>query len=381
VEWLQAVVVDSSGIIKPLSAETKMLLNLKRLLLGVSLIVLASAVLLFSDLKQRSDTGRTVPRVGLLQHASVPLLDDTVRGIVDSLAENGFTDGQTIVIQKYNAQGDIAVANSIAKEMVNAHFDVLLTVSTLSLQAVANANRGGKTVQVFGAVADPSVAGVGVNHNNPLDHPSNLVGIGSFLPVADAFQIAREMSPGLKKVGVAWNPAEANSRAFTEKAREACKAMGIELLEANVENSNGVLEAEESLVARGAEALWIGGDVTVSVAVDSVVSVGRKARIPVFSITPGRLDRGTLFDYGADFYQVGKQTGDLGARILHGADPTKIPIENMVPTFFVVNKLALKGLKGSWSVTDELLRRADVVVDHEGVHKNKSASNQKPAAS
>lgn len=351
-----------------------MLRNLKRLLLGIGLIVFASAVLLFSDLKQRSETTRTVPRVGLLQHASVLILDDTVRGMVDSLAANGFVDGQTIIIQKYNAQGDIAVANSIAKEMVNGNYDLLLTASTLSLQAVANANRGGKTVQVFGAVADPSVAGVGIAHDKPLDHPRNLVGIGSFLPVADSFQIAREMFPGLKRVGVAWNPAEANSRAFTEKAREACKTMGIELLEANVENSNGVLEAAESLIARGAEALWIGGDVTVSVAVGSVVSIGRKARVPVFTITPGKPERGTLFDYGADFYHVGRQTGDLGVRILRGEDPTKIPITNLVPTYFVINKLALKGLKGSWRVSDELLQRANVVVDEKGVHQNKSAS-------
>src|ERR1044071_6805264 len=314
-----------------------MLRNLRRLLLGTVLIVFASAVLLLSDLKQRNETTRTVPRIGLLQTASVQLLDDTVRGIVDSLAENGFIDGQTIKIQKYNAQGDIALTNSIAKEMINANFDLLMTVSTVSLQAVANANRGGKTVQVFGAVADPSVAGVGISRDKPLDHPRNLVGIGSFLPVADSFQIAREMSPGLKRVGVAWNPAEANSRAFTEKAREACKAMGIELLEANVENSNSVLEAEDSLVARGAEVLWIGGDVTLSVAVDSVIAVGRRARIPVFTITPGKPDRGTLFDYGADFYEIGKETGKLAARVLRGADPTHIPIQNVIPICFVVN--------------------------------------------
>src|SRR6185295_8664606 len=352
-----------------------MLRNLKRLLLGIGLIVFASAVLLFSDLKQRSETNRTVPRVGLLQTASVQLLDDTVRGIVDSLAENGFVDGKTINIQKYNAQGDIALTNSIAKEMVNANFDLLMTVSTVSLQAVANANRGGKTVQVFGAVADPSVAGVGISRDKPLDHPRNLVGIGSFLPVADSFQIAREMFPGLKKVGVAWNPAEANSRAFTEKAREACKTMGIELIEANVENSNSVLEAEESLVARGAEALWIGGDVTLNVAIDSVVSVARRAHIPVFSITPGKPDRGTLFDYGADFYQIGKETGKLASQILRGADPTQIPITNMVPTYFVINKRAIEGLKGSGHVSDELLRRANVIVDEQGVHQNKSGKS------
>ena len=132
------------------------------------------------------------------------------------------------------------------------------------------------------------------------------------------------MFPDLKKVGVAWNPAEANSRAFVEKAREVCRRWGIELLEANVENSNSVLEAEDSLVARGAEALWIGGDVTVSVAADSVVSVGRRATsgVQYYAWQP---DRGTLFDYGADFYQIGKQTGELASRILRGADPTQIP--------------------------------------------------------
>jgi putative tryptophan/tyrosine transport system substrate-binding protein len=351
-----------------------MLPNLKRLLLGISLIVLASAALLFSDLPQRRHKSGGIPRIGLLQHASVILLDETVHGMVDSLAEHGFTDGKTIVIQRYNAHGDIATANSIAKEMVNSHFDLLLTASTLSLQAVANANRDGKTVQVFGAVADPAVAGVGISHDKPLDHPANLVGIGSFLPVENAFKIARQMFPALKTVGVAWNPAEANSRAFTEKAREACKAMGIELLEANVENSNGVLEAEDSLVSRGAQALWIGGDVTISVAVDSVVSVGHKAHIPVFTITPGKPDRGTLFDYGANFYQIGKQAGELAAKILRGEDPRQIPITNMVPVWFVVNKQALKGLRDPWSIPDDVLGRADVAVDGSGVHVSKSAS-------
>ena len=176
---------------------------------------------------------------------------------------------------------------------------------------------------------------------------------------------------------MAWNPAEANSRAFVETARETCKQSGIELLEANVENSNAVREAEDSLVARGAEVLWIGGDVTVSVAADSVIAVGKRARIPVFSITPGKPDRGTLFDYGADFYQIGRQTGELASRILRGADPAQMPIRNEVPIDFVVNTTATKGLKQPWSVPDDILRRADVVVDDSGIHKRKPAHEAK----
>lgn len=345
-----------------------MLTTLRRLSLGVFLIIAASAVLLLSDLNGRTRGPRAVPRIGLLQHASTLLLDEGVRGMVDSLGENGFVDGKTVTIQRYNAEGDIALANSIAKQMVNANFDLLMTASTLSLQTVANANRGGRTVQVFGVVADPSVAGVGISRGKPLDHPRNLVGIGSLISAEEAFRNARAMFPGLKTVGVAWNPAEANSRAFTENARQACQAMGIDLLEASVENSNGVAEAENSLVARGAQALWIGGDVTVNVAADSVISVGRKARIPVFTITPGKLDRGTLFDSGADFYQIGRQTGALAAQILRGADPAQIPITNVVPRLLVVNTLALQGLKDPWQVPDAVLRSADVVVDRTGIH-------------
>ncbi len=340
----------------------------KRLLLGLVLIVSASVALLLSDLGRRTAVARSVPHVGLLQHASTMLLDEGARGTIDGLAKNGFVDGKTIVIDRFNAQGDISVGNSIAKEMVNARYDLFLTMSTLSLQAVANANRNGKTVQVFGLVADPVVAGVGISRDNPRSQPRNLVGIGSFLPVQDAFRIARQMFPDLRKVGVAWNPAEANSRAFVEKAREVCQGWGIELLEANVENSNSVLEAEDSLVARGAETLWIGGDVTVSVAADSVVLVGRRAHIPVFSITPGKPDRGTLFDYGADFYQIGKQTGELASRILRGADPTQIPVTNEIPIHFVVNTTAVKDLKQQWRIPDDILRRANVVVDDTGVH-------------
>jgi putative ABC transport system substrate-binding protein len=352
----------------------------KHLALGFVLIVLASTVLLLSDLGRRTAGARSMPHIALLQHASTLLLDEGTRGAIDALADSGFVEGKSVAIDRFNAHGDISVGNSIAKQMVSARYDLLLTMSTLSLQAVANANRGSSTVQVFGLVADPVVAGVGVKRNNPLDHPRNLVGIGSFLPVQDAFGVAREMFPQLKKVGVAWNPAEANSRAFVEKARETCKQLGIELLEANVENSNAVLEAEDSLVARGAEVLWIGGDVTVSVAADSVIAVGRRAGIPVFSITPGKADRGTLFDYGADFYQIGRQTGDLAARILRGADPALIPIRNEVPINFVVNTTATKGLRQPWSVPDDVLRRATVVVDASGIHKRTSANAQTASA-
>jgi len=351
-----------------------MWLSLKRLSLGIFLILLTSSALLVSDWNRRVSKNKRIIHIAVLQHASQPLLDDAVRGMIDALAAEGFVDGKTVTIRRFNAENDVATDNTIAKEITDGQYDLILTSSTLSTQAVANANKSGKTIHVFGAVADPSIAGIGVSKDNPLDHPKHLVGVGTFLPAADSFAMARKMFPGLKTVGIVWNAAEANSRAYTTKARETCAQLGITLLEATVDNSSGVFEAASSLVSRGAQAIWIGGDVTVMVAVDSVISAAKKGNIPVFTLTPPSALKGSLFDLGANFYDVGKESGRLAAEILKGANPATIPIRNVIPQKFLVNKKALVGLKDSWKIPDEIAASADVLIDETGVHEKAVAA-------
>lgn len=356
-----------------------MLKTLKSLSLGLLLIFLASLSLLISDWNRRAGARQHIPHVAILQHASTPVLDDTIHGMIDGLTKEGYVEGKTITYQRFNSEGDISVSNSIAKEIVTGNYDLYLTSSTISTQTLANANRGHKTVEVFGAVASPAALGVGIDMSKPYDHRANLVGIGSFLPVDRAFSVAREMYPGLKEVGVPWNPSEPNSRAFVVNAREVCKQMGITLLEANVDNSAGVGEAVLSLASRGAQAIWVGGDVTVVVAMDTVIAAAAKSHIPVFSLIPGEPDRGTLFDVGADFYRVGLQVGELAARVLHGADARKMPIRNLVPEYLVVDELALKGLKDPWHVPNDLREKANILVDARGIH-NRMASETAEAS-
>jgi len=319
-------------------------------------------VLLLSDLNHRKPDAVRMPHVAVLQHASNALLDEAVKGVLDALTAAGYRDGQNIVITRFNAQNDLPTDNAIAKEITDGRFDLVVTISTLSMQAVADANKSGKTIHVFGAVADPFAAGIGLTRENPMDHPAHLAGIGTFMPVSSNFQLARQMFPALKTVGVVWNPAESNSRAYTTKAREVCKALGIELLEAAVDNSSGVGEAAGSLVSRGVQALWIGGDVTVLVASDAVIAAAKKARIPVFTLTPPTADRGALFDLGANFATVGRQTGDLAVKILRGANPASFPIENLVPERLIINKAALNGLSDPWQIPDDVIARADTVI-------------------
>ena len=340
-----------------------MIFVVKRLALGFCLITLAVGFLLLSDWNRRSDSRQVIPRVAILQHASQPVLDEGVHGMLQGLAEGGFKDGETVAIQRFNAENDTPTENAIAREVTDGRFDLILTASTLSLQAVAGANRAGRTKHVFGLVLDPFGAGVGISREDPLNHPKHLVGYGSMQPVGEAFRLARQLLPSLSTVGVVWNPAESNSQASTRKAREASVQLRIRLLEATVDNSSGVAEAAGSLISRGVQALWVGGDVTVLVALDGVISAAKKAGIPVFTNIPPSAQRGALFDFGANHEEIGRLTGELAANILQGADPAAIPVKNVVPEMFIVNPGALAGLRQPWRLPEEVRRRADAVVE------------------
>jgi ABC-type uncharacterized transport system substrate-binding protein len=173
--------------------------------------------------------------------------------------------------------------------------------------------------------------------------------------------MAREFFPGLKLIGMPWNPAEANSKISTDLAKKACADLGIEVIEANVENTAAVAEAAASLVARGAQALWTPADVTVLTALGAAVAEAKKGGIPMFTNIPGSASQGTLFDVGANYDEVGMFAGALAAKVLDGVDMKTLPIENFVPERITVNKQALEGLRDPWRLTDDVLKMADVV--------------------
>jgi ABC-type uncharacterized transport system substrate-binding protein len=353
-----------------------MVYAIKRLALGVGLIVAASAVLLVSDLGRRAPAVRKVPVIAILQHANTPVLDEGVRGLVDGLAARGFRDGDTVTLRPFNAQGDMPTGVMMARQLTAGGYDLVLTASTPSLQALANVNRAGQVRHVFFLVADPFVVGGGLDRARPAEHPPHLTGLGSFPPVDRAFNLARQALPALRRVGVIWNPAESNSAAFVARARTVAKALGIDLLEANVDASSAVADAANSLIARDAQALWMGGDNTVNPAVDLLIATCRRAGIPIFTSLPGKPDRGTLFDLGPDFYQVGLQAAALTADILEGADMARIPIRDVLdvtPPFLAVNLTALDGLRETWAIPEAVRRDANVVVDAGGIHRREPA--------
>ncbi len=335
---------------------------LRRLGLGFVLIAASAALLLISDWNRgRRPAVADLPRVAIFQYSSQIILDEGVRGMLDALRDHGFVEGRTIQLQRFNAENDLPTANSMANELTGGRFDYVFTVSTNCLQTVAKANREGRVKHVFGVVADPVGAGVGINPKNPFDHPKNMIGIGSLAPLEELLTIVKRLNPQLKRVGLPWNPSQSNSESYTRIARAAAPRLGIDLLEGTVDSTPAVGEVVASLVGRGAEAILTTGDLTVSLAIDAAVAEASKGGVPVFSTQPDTAARGVFLALGGDFYLIGRETGDLAARVLANEDINRMPIQYSMPMKLMINRRVMPRLKTAWVFPAEVLAKATEV--------------------
>lgn len=349
--------------------------TLKKSTLGIALIAGAAAVLLYSDLDSRRvevQGKSSVLHIAVVQQISIPALDEGVAGALAALKDRGYSDGGRMVVNSYNAQGDVSTGNAIAKAVTSGDFDLILSFSTVSLQTIANSNRFATPPRhhVFALVTDPYAVGVGISRENHLSHPPYMTGLGSLAPIQQVFEMARQMRPTLKRVGLVWDASEANSVITTTLARKVCASMGIELIEANVENSTAIADATASVVSRGAQAIWISPDLIASHGLELIVHKATLAKIPVFTSVPTSGVSGALFELGADYESIGRQAGNLAADVLDGKDPASIPVENAMPITLKVDTLAANGLREKWGIPGDILKRANIVVDAAGIHMN-----------
>ncbi len=334
---------------------------IKNLWLVVVLILAASLLLLLSDLGQRESNRishpEEFPSIAIMQFSSTPLLDRHVAGILERLETEGMVAPGHKNLRVFNPQGDLNTANAIAKEIINGSFDLAITSSTTALQTLARANQQVGKVHIFGAVTDPYGAGVGITGPEPSQHPLYMAGISTFQPVASSFRILRELNGKINRIGVVWNPGEQCSQACVKEAKQICRELGIELVAAIATNTSEVAKAVQSLLTKGVEAIYIGGDTVANASIGMIISLSNKAKIPVFTNDPTDVSKGALFGLGADYKTVGQYTADIAIAILRGRSPASFRIENVVPEVLNVNKKLLAGLGSAWKMSSSVLQK------------------------
>lgn len=351
-----------------------MLEIVKKLFVGALLLTVASLILLSSDNSNHSRRPKS-KKIAICQFASMPLIDDGVAGLIEGLERAGFVENRNLDVDFFNAQNDFASMNAIASQMVNGKYDLLLTVTTPCLQAVAKANEKHQTDQIFCMVTDPFSAGVGITGKAKEDHPDYLTGIGTFDPVRDLFSYAQQIFPDMKRVGVVWSPSDASSVSMIKVAREAAKEFGFTLLEKNIDQTNLLSDALKSLFAQGIDGYYLMTDNLVTTGVDTVMSLNLQQQIPVFSTDYGFIEHGAALTLGPDFHEVGVLTGKMAASVLKG-DSTcaDIPVADLVPTQLGLNIDRMREIGVKWVVSDDLCNEATVVHDKTGEHEKAAVS-------
>lgn len=337
---------------------------MKRFLRPLLFLFAVSTILLLSDLQNRKGGLRNPEktRIAVFRFNSNQILEETEQGLLRVIRESGQFKKGLIDIQRYNAEGDISVGNTIAQNIVSEKFNMVVSIGTPALQVMANANKKGDVLHVFCAVTDPVAAGVGITGTAASQHPAHLVGIGTFQPVEGVFKIARQMNPALKKVGVVWCTSETCSDACVKKARNICKELGIQLVEMSVESLPQVYESALAICGRGVEALWIGGDNIVEPAMGLLVKAASLSKIPVLTNGPKHALSGGMVNLGANYSQVGETAGNLVISLLNGLNTDQVEVKNVVPEKLYINDSIRKLMKTNWMIPESLLARTDSLI-------------------
>ncbi len=270
-------------------------------------------------------------KVAVSQIVEHPALDATRAGLLAGLADAGYREGNNLEFTFQTAQGKPDIATQIARQFVSAQPDVLVGIATPSAQALAAATN---TIPiVFTAVTDP----VGAKLLQSMARPTgNVTGISDLSPVGQHVRIMQQIVPGLRTIGVVYNPGEDNSASLVALLRQEAGAAGLGVIEGTATRTSEITLAAQSVSAKS-DIIYAITDNTLASAISALIVAANDAKVPVFSAETSYVDAGAVAAVGFDYYQIGYQTADYVVNILKGKSPTDLPARVAVGTDIVTN--------------------------------------------
>jgi putative ABC transport system substrate-binding protein len=315
------------------------------------LISLAVAAVLALTLPAKAD-GVTVAVTAIVEH---PALDAVRKGVQDTLAAAGYKEGENLTFLFESAQGNPATAAQIARQFAGEDPNVIVPISTPSAQAVVSATRD--VPVVFTAVSDP----LGAQLVNDMDKPGgNVTGLSDMSPVAEHVALIKEILPAAKSIGYLYNSGEANSVSLLAALKAEAEKAGMGVVESAATKSAEVQGAARALVGR-ADAIYVPTDNTIISALEGAVAVAEESKLPLFTADTDSVSRGSIAALGFNYYDVGKQTGDVVVRVLKGENPGDIPVKVAAGSDLIINSAAAQ--KMGVQLPESVLKRANRVIE------------------
>ncbi|MDW8726027.1 ABC transporter substrate-binding protein [Streptococcus suis] len=261
-----------------------------------------------------------VVKVGVLQYMEHESLTAAREGFVAELEANGYKEGEKLVLDYQNAQGDQANLQTISEQLIDGN-DIVLAIATPSAQSLATVST--ETPIVFTAVTDPLSADL----VESIEKPGGLLtGTSDQAPIDKQVELLGQAVPDAKTVGILYTTSERNSEVQVEQAKELLEKAGYKVVVKGITSSNEVQDATTSLM-KAVDALFIPTDNTVASTMTMIGELSLEHKVPVIGGSTDMVDEGGLLTYGTNYEALGRQTAKMAIKIIEGANVSETAVE------------------------------------------------------
>ena len=304
----------------------------------------------------RSRQAGTRPTIGFLGPTTPSAQTQWVAAFLERLGELGWVEGSTVAIAYRWAEGHTERAAELATELVRLKVDVIVTYGTP--QVIAAKQATSVIPIVFALVGDPVGAGLVASLARP---GSNVTGL-SLLSTGTAtkrIELLREVVSSLRRLAILSNVGNPVSRLEMGEVQTAARMLGLEVITSEITRADDIASAIETLKGR-VDALYVSGDSLLNAHRIGINTLAMGARLPTMYIQREFVEAGGLISYGPNFPDLFRRAAGYVDKILRGANPAEIPVEQPTKFDFVINLTTAKAL--GLTVPETLLARADEVI-------------------
>ncbi len=321
-------------------------------------VLVLSAGLLAAPTGLQAQTSGKTWHIGVLSSMQRPpdgLPPATLR---KSLAALGYVEGKNVAYAGRWADGKTAIMPALAQELVNEHVDVIVATGWPAAQAAKNATN---TIPIVIAFAGDAV---GTGLVTSLSRPgANLTGISDMAVELSAkrLELLKETVPKVSRIGVLWNQADLGMTSRYREIDRAARTLGVSV------QAHGVLQAEDFDTAFAAmtrdrpDAIFMVSDSLTTINRKRVIDFADAQRIPAMFEFSVLVENGGLMSYGPSFDDAFQRIAYYVDRIIKGAKPAELPMEQPTRFYLFVNQKTAKTI--AIKIPDSILLRADKVIE------------------
>ena len=298
-----------------------------------------------------------VYRIGYLTYLGCPLRPEIMASFRQGLRELGYVEGQNIIIECRGAPGAPDRLPGFVAELVRLKVDVLVAQGTASALAAKQATKTIPIVMVY--VGDPVGSGLVTSLARP---GGNVTGLSVLTPdmVPKALEILKEAAPSVSRVAVWIDPTQPGQTLADKQMDAAAKVLGVRPERVDVRAAANLDAAFAAALRRREEALFVYPLPLAPVDYQRIVQFAIKNQLPTIAIIPQQAREGMLMSYGPNQADSYRRVGTYIDKILKGAKPADLPVEQPTKFELVINLKTAKAL--GLTIPPSLLGRADEVI-------------------